>query len=120
MTRVLPELKSPLQKDMDMTQKNESLAKRTFFTAFQTKQMKIITKIDIKNAFTAILADQGIQYSGNRVIDQGNIFPRPPDQYFIQNFNCRRINQHGCTGFYIYLNAVFFKQIVSLPFQFSG
>ncbi len=37
--------------------------------------MKIITKIDIENTFSAILANQGIQCPGNRVIDQGNIFP---------------------------------------------
>jgi hypothetical protein len=59
------------------------LTKRTFFTALGAKQMKIITKIDIKNTFSAILANQGIQCSGTRIIDQGNIFPGSPDQYFI-------------------------------------
>jgi len=80
--------------------------------------MEMIAKIDVGNTLSTTLANKRIQYLGNRVIDQGNIFPSPSNKDAIKDFNGWRIDQHGRTGLYIYLNAVFFKQVVPFSFEF--
>jgi hypothetical protein len=82
--------------------------------------MKAATKIDLPCADMAALTNQGIDGFGHRVVGQRQVLQFSTDGGAIEQPYCRGSYQHNGAGIDLYIDAVFFKQIVLLPFQFVG